>query len=157
MYFLPAAILMFPVWRRSIASSCTVNRWLGMGRAPTSTHCMVWENCRRDLPGKFVVFEYLKEFDFTVIVNSELGNSRQFNRSYSLVTLGWAQSMEEPTCWTNLSTRSWWKTATWSEWSLKARYADLHFCKSNIGIDTYRYNLRAWSSYFFIPAAGCSL
>lgn len=42
---------MFPVWRRSIVSSCTVNLWPATGRAPTSTPSMGLGSCRRDLPG----------------------------------------------------------------------------------------------------------
>ena len=54
-----SATLMFPVWTPSIVSNCTVNRWHGMGRALTSTLCMVWESCRRDLPGVLIIFDHL--------------------------------------------------------------------------------------------------
>lgn len=54
--WLPSATLMFPVWRRSIASSCTVNPWRGMERAPTSIPCTVWGSCHRDLPGMFISY-----------------------------------------------------------------------------------------------------
>lgn len=48
---LTSDILMLPVWTRSTVSNCTVNHWLVTGRAPTSTPCMVWENCLKDLLG----------------------------------------------------------------------------------------------------------
>lgn len=46
----------------------------------------------------------------------------------------WVQSTVGPTCWTSRWMRSWWKAATWSEWSQRARWdpTDVMFVAVNL-------------------------
>lgn len=39
-----------------------------MGRAPIFTHCMVWENCLRALPGQHLFYHH-KHWDFSLVLS----------------------------------------------------------------------------------------